>query len=95
MTAMVRNHLAQPVELHLASRTVVVAPYADAELSDAETQSEHVRHLSAAGHLSVQAAPEAAAPVEPASSPRAPAAKADRRARVRTAKKVTAHSGKD
>jgi hypothetical protein len=55
MKTVVRNHLAQPVELHLASRTVVLAPYGHAELDETEAASEHVRHLARAGQLTLHA----------------------------------------
>ena len=53
MKTMVRNHLAQPIELHLAARTVVVPPYGHVELEDAESPSEQVQHLSNSGQVTL------------------------------------------
>jgi hypothetical protein len=53
MKTIVRNHMAQPIELHLASRTVVMGPHGHAELDDLEVASEHIRHLKDLGQLTL------------------------------------------
>ena len=53
MKTMVRNHLAQPIELHLGARTAVVPPYGDVELEDAEAASQQVQHLNNSGQVTL------------------------------------------
>ena len=80
MNILVRNHLAQPVELHLAERTVVLSPYGTAELSKEEAAERHVRHMCETGWLGAgeQAQPRADTPAREAPPKRAAAKRAHR-----------------
>jgi len=53
MTTLVRNQRAQPLELHLAGRTIVLAPYGEAEVSAADAAGAQIARLAATGYLSV------------------------------------------
>jgi hypothetical protein len=69
MNWLVRNQSDQPLELHFASRTLVLAAYGEAEVDAAEAQSPQLHDLQHRHILSLHAPPQQegeAATAEPA-----------------------------